>query len=433
MGDDFAECIVVGAGPAGSAAALALAKSRVDVHVLERGHAVGAKNVSGAILNANTLSHLIPGFRAEAPLERRVARQRYSLLTGDAEMGVFDLHTSQSKHPPLHNLFAVNRRAFDKWFADQAIKVGATYHTGIRADRLIQDSHGVVIGVETSQGALHANVVILTDGANSILNRHNGRSKHSQVSKMWLGVKETIRLPIGKIEDRFNLERNEGASFKYLGEPVQYSPGTAFILTNNETLSVGVITRLSDLSDKGARPYELLDAFKNHPWIRRLLEGGVSEEYSAHILPEMGYGHLPPLTGDGFLVAGDAAGLLSALFHEGMNLALASGLMSGLAAAEASKHGKYSNNVLGIYRKMLHQSFVMQDMKTASKFHELMEEKPEYFNELLKATVQFATDVTSITDKPDKEQISRAWHEFTATTGRGTLAKEAFRLWRFLR
>ncbi len=433
MAEDFAECIIVGAGPAGSAAALTLAKSRVNVHVLERGNSPGAKNVSGAILYANALNDLIPGFRVEAPIERTVVRQRYSFLTKDAEMSVFDLHTDQFKHTTMHNMFSVNRRSFDKWFADQAIKAGATYHTGILVDKLIQDSQGVVIGVETSQGTLRANVVILADGANSILNRHNGRSRRSHATTMGLGVKETIRLPIGKIEDRFNLERNEGASFKYLGEPVQYSPGGAFILTNNETLSVGVVTRLSDLSDKGVRPYDLLDAFKNHPRIRRLLEGGVSEEYSAHILPEMGYDHLPPLTSDGLLVAGDAAGLLNVLCHEGMNLAMASGLMSGLAVLEANKHGKYSNKVLGIYGKMLHQSFVLQDMKTVRHFHELMKEKPEYFNELLKAAVQFATDATSITDKPKKEQISRAWHDFTATCGWGTLTKEAFRLWKFLR
>ena len=222
----------------------------------------------------------------------------------------------------------------------------------------------------------------------------------------------------GKIEDRFNLEHNEGASFKYLGDPVQYSPGGAFIFTNQDTLSVGIVARLSDLSDKGAKPYELLDSFKKHPRIKKLLEGGESQEYSAHILPEMGYDHLPELTGDGVLLAGDAAGLLNVLFHEGMNLSMASGLMAGLTVADA--------------KKMLHKSFVMKDMKMAMGFHRLMEETPEYFDRVLNAAVQSATEAVSITDKPKKEQISQALKNFRSTCGWGTTTKGAFRLWRLV-
>ena len=113
MAEVHAECIVVGGGPAGSAAALALAKSGVDVRVVERGKLPGAKNVSGAILYANTLNNLVPEFRAKAPLERTVVRQRFALLTADAEMVVLDLHNGKFKERPLHNLFTVNRRKFD--------------------------------------------------------------------------------------------------------------------------------------------------------------------------------------------------------------------------------------------------------------------------------------------------------------------------------
>ncbi len=433
MAEDHAECIVVGGGPAGSAAALTLAKSGVDVRVVERGNSPGAKNVSGAILYANTLDNLVPGFRAKAPLERTVVRQRYALLTADAEMVVLDLYNGKFKEHPLDNMFAVNRRKFDEWFAGQAIEAGADYQTGIRVDKLLRDDQGKVIGVEASEGRFFADVVILADGANSILAKQNGLRKPFVPSKIGLGVKETIALPKGKIADRFNLGDNEGASFKYLGEPVQYSPGGAFILTNEDSLSVGVVVRLSDLSDKGAKPYDLLESFKSHPRIRKLLEGGESREYSAHILPEMGYDYLPELTADGVLLTGDAAGLLNVIFHEGINLAMASGLMAGLTVAGAKKNGSYSNSVLSVYRKMLQQSFVMKDMKMAMGFHELMEENPEYFDKLLKTTVLFATDLVGLADKPKREQISQAWKSFKNTCGWGTLAKEAFRLWKLIR
>jgi len=432
MAEDHAECIVVGGGPAGSAAALTLAKSGVGVRVFERGSGFGAKNVSGAILYANTLSNLVPEFRAEAPLERIVVRQRFALLTEDAELVVLDLHNSKFKERPLYNLFAVNRRKFDEWFAGQAIEAGADYQTGTRVDKLLEDKRGKVVGIESSGGRLTADVVILADGANSSLAKQIGLRKRFVPSRIGLGIKETIALPEGKIEERFNLEHNEGASFKYLGHPVQYSPGGAFILTNMDTVSVGIVVRLSDLSDKGAKPYELLESFKSHPRIRKLLDGGESQEYSAHILPEMGYDHLPELTGDGVLVAGDAAGLLNIVFHEGINLAMASGLMSGLTVAGAKRNAIYSNRVLKIYRKMLHESFVMKDMKMAMGFHHVLEQTPEYFDKLLKTAVQFATEAVSITDKPKKEQISQAWKNFRSTCGWRTLTKEAFRLWRLI-
>ena len=432
MAEDHAECIVVGGGPAGSAAALTLAQSGIDVCVLERGATPGAKNMSGAILYTNTLNNLIPGFRDKAPLERAVVRQRYALLTADAEMVVLDIHNNEFKEHPSDNLFAVNRRKFDEWFAREAIEVGADYRNGVRVDKLLRNGQGAVIGVESLEGRFYADVVILADGANSSLAERNGLRKPLLPSKVALAVKETIALPKENIEERFNLGDNEGASFKYLGEPVLYSPGGAFILTNEDTLSVGVVLRLSDLCDKGAQPYELLDSFKNHPRVRRLLEGGKSQEYSAHILPEMGYDYLPELTGDGVLLAGDAAGLLNVLFHEGMNLAMAAGLMSGLAVAEARRNGGYSKKALKVYRKMLEDSFVMKDMKMVMGFHKLMELKPEYFDELLKSAVRFATDAVSITDRPKKEQISHAWKDFRSTCGWGTLTKEAFRLWRLM-
>jgi len=426
------ECIVVGAGPAGSAAAFTLAKSGVEVQVLERGHVPGAKNVSGAILYTNTLNNLIPEFRAEAPLERSIVRQRYSLLTADAELTILDLSAAAFKSKPRENAFSINRRKFDAWFADKAGEAGAVYQSGIRADRLIRDPAGKICGVETSEGRVSADVVILADGANSTLAKQVGLRKRFTPDKVALGVKETLSLPRGAIEDRFNIEADEGASFKYLGEPVHYSPGGAYILTNNDTLSIGVVLRLSDLSVKGVKPYELLESFKNHPRVRRLLDGGVSQEYSAHILPELGYDHLPQLTGDGVLVTGDAAGLLNVVFHEGINLAMASGLMAALTTAAVRENGGYSSTSLKAYNKMLHESFVMKDMKSAMGFHKIMEERPDYFDKLLKSAVRFATDAVSITDKPKNEQIASAWKTFRSSYGWTALAKEAFRLWRLV-
>ena len=428
MAEDHAECVVVGGGPAGSAAALTLAKSGVDVRVFERANSPGAKNISGAVLCTNALNNLIPGFRAKAPLERTVVRRRLALMTEDAEMVVLDLYSKKFREHPFDNQFAVNRREFDEWFAGQAGEAGVDYQTGIRVDKLLQDKQGRILGIETPECRVYADVVILADGGNSRLAKQNGLRKPFVPTKIALGLKETIALPREKIEERFNLEHDEGASFKYLGEPVQYSPGGAFIITNKDTLSVGIVARLRDLSDKGTKPYDLLNSFKNHPRIKKLLEGGKSEEYSAHILPEMGYDDLPRLTGDGVLLAGDAAGLLNVPYNEGINLAMASGFLAGLTVATAKKNGGYSNSVLKAYRKMLDESFVIKDMKMVASFQDLMEKDTEYFEKLLRTAVQFATEALSVTDKPKKEQISKALKNFRSVYGWGTISREIFRL-----
>ncbi|MFC1734935.1 FAD-dependent oxidoreductase [Candidatus Hydrogenedentota bacterium] len=432
MTEEHVQCIVVGAGPAGSATALTLAKSGIDVHILERGSVVGSKNVSGAILYSNTLNNLVPGFRSRAPLERNVVRQRYSLLTSDTELAMVDLHSDKFKERPVDNMFAVNRREFDQWFVEEAVAAGARCRTGTRVDKLLTDDKGRVTGVETQEDRLYAEVVILAEGANSTLAEKHGLRGRFAPNRMGLAVKETIALPREKIEDRFNLERDEGASFKYLGDPVQYSPGGAFILTNRESLSVGVVMRLSDLSSSGAKPYELLEAFKKHPRIRKLLDGGEPQEYAAHILPEIGYDHLPELVGDGVLLVGDAAGLLNVLFHEGINLAMSSGFMAGMTVTSAMNNGGFSKKALKPYRKMLQNDYVLKDMKMAMGFHKIMDENPEYFDKLLKNVVQFATSAASVTDKPKSEQLSQAWKDFKQTYGWGTLAKEAFKLWRLM-
>ena len=77
------DVIVVGAGPAGSAAALRLAEQRVKVLLIERGTAPGAKNMMGGRIYTHSLERLVPDFRDRAPLERKVTKERISIGAGN--------------------------------------------------------------------------------------------------------------------------------------------------------------------------------------------------------------------------------------------------------------------------------------------------------------------------------------------------------------
>lgn len=115
------DVIVVGAGPAGSAAALRLAEQRVKVLLIERGTAPGAKNMMGGRIYTHSLERLVPDFRDRAPLERKVTKERISIGAGN-EMTTIEY--SYEDGQPNEESYVVLRAKFDKWLAEEAEKKG---------------------------------------------------------------------------------------------------------------------------------------------------------------------------------------------------------------------------------------------------------------------------------------------------------------------
>ncbi len=117
------DVIIVGAGPGGCSAAYSLAKMGFKVLILERGKYPGAKNVMGGRMYAYALNRLIPGFWKEAPVERRVTREKLTLLCNKASV-TLDFQDEELLDPP--NSFTILRAKFDQWFANMAVEAGAT-------------------------------------------------------------------------------------------------------------------------------------------------------------------------------------------------------------------------------------------------------------------------------------------------------------------
>src|SRR5574340_971421 len=133
MSEKF-DVIIVGAGPGGCASAYSLAKMGFNVLILERGKYPGAKNVMGGRMYAHALDRLIPGFWKEAPVERRVTREKLTLLCNKASV-TFDFQDEELLEPP--NSFTILRAKFDQWFAGKAVEAGATLVSNIRVDDLL--------------------------------------------------------------------------------------------------------------------------------------------------------------------------------------------------------------------------------------------------------------------------------------------------------
>jgi electron transfer flavoprotein-quinone oxidoreductase len=358
------DAVVVGAGPAGSAAALALARAGRSVVLLERGPFPGSKNVYGGVVYGRVLDEIVPRWWEEVPVQRWVVRRSTMLLTGTQALSV-DFHTEAWAAPP-YNGMTVYRADFDAWLAGKAVDAGARLVTSTVATGLLRDRAGRVVGVRTDRpdGDLHAQVVIACDGVNSFLAKEAGLLPRADAAHHTLGVKEVLALPREVIEERFGLRAGQGLDIEMLG-CTRGIPGGGFLYTNADTVSVGVILDLTGLAAAAVRPEELLADLKAHPAVAPYLRGATVKEYSAHLIPEGGYDAMPRLHHDGLLIAGDAAGmtLAAGIWVEGVNFAIGSGLAAGRAAAGAVAAGDVSRRGLAAYRREVERSFVLADHK----------------------------------------------------------------------
>jgi electron transfer flavoprotein-quinone oxidoreductase len=371
------DAIVVGAGPAGCACGLTLAKAGLETLIVERGKFAGAKNMWGGALYGPSLYELFPGFWEEAPVERYILRHKYSLLTQDASFSAD--FTSKKFCTPPYNGFSVLRSKFDRWFAAKAEQAGAVVATGLEAEDLLWEGNAVA-GIKAGGDELPANVVIACDGVNSFLAEKAGLRGKLSPRDIKQGVKEVIQLPRQLIEQRFNLRGEEGTAWEFIGSFSRGIPGGAFIYTNKECLSVGIVVQLSTLSEKEISANDLLEDFKRHPEVENLLADGQLVEYSAHLVPVGGKAKMPTLYTDGMLVAGDAAGLTLAtgMVLEGANFAIASGKAAAETVIRAKKTGDFSKQSLAHYPELLKRSFVLEDLKTFKKAPLLLE-NPRFY------------------------------------------------------
>jgi electron transfer flavoprotein-quinone oxidoreductase len=404
------DVIIVGAGPAGIACAYTLAKAGIEAVVFERGDHPGAKNLIGGILFTSTLSKIIPDFLRDAPLERYIKERKFSLLSTDTELS-FSFKTEKFSKPPHNNSFTVFRAKFDNWFARKAEEIGAMVLSKVTVDELIWKNKKCV-GVKTrlDEGELYADVVVLAEGANSVLAEKEGLKNISSEKHMAVAVKEIISLPQEVIEERFHITKNsgdenipEGVAIEFFGDAIQGLFGNGFIYTNKDSLSVGIGCTMEGLSKNNLNPNDLLEYFKNHPCVSNLIRDGKTVEYSAHMIPEGGFNSLPDVVFDGGMLVGDCAGLLNtSFFHEGTNLAMASGMYAAETIIEAKRDRDFSYRSLLRYEHKLKKSFVIEDMKKFRNFPALGDNSPEILNKYPDVLAQIITEYFTVGDKSKK-------------------------------
>jgi electron transfer flavoprotein-quinone oxidoreductase len=431
------DAVVAGAGPAGTSAALGLARKGARVALLERGEYPGAKNMFGGMMAYSPVpGFLVRDFWEQAPWERAVTKRTFSVVTGDSSTALTFQAASGSDRLSVgggstsdRSLtgFTLFRPLFDRWYAGQAVAEGVTLLTGCRADGVAKE-HGTVRGVRVNGGddLIEAPLVIAADGTLSLLAKEAGLHDGFRSDHLALGVRALFLLSEEEINARFGLSGREGATQEFLGCTGGVRGG-GFIYTQTDAVSVGLVVHLDSLKEKGIPPYELLERIITTAPAAPLLRGAKLVEYSAHLLPEAGMRMVPRLYDDGLLVVGDAAGLCytNGLIQEGMNLAMTSGLAAAEVAADALVAGDVSARRLAEYRRQLGRSFVLRDLETFGGAIEFMR-GDRLFTTYPQIVGEFMEELYRSDGRP-KTKIARLARR--AVEGRLSLREMAADLW----
>lgn len=426
MSEEKFDAIVVGGGIAGTVAAYILAKEGLEVLLVERGNYCGSKNMTGGRIYSHSLERIFPNFAEEAPIERKITREKISLMTEESNFTID--YTSPKLGVQGSDSYSVLRGVFDQWLAEKAEEAGVSIINGIRVDDLIIRD-GKVCGVVAGEDELEANVTILADGVNSLLAQKLGFRGEVQPHQVAVGAKEVLELPSNVIEDRFQCSGEEGTAWLFAGYPSAGKVGGGFLYTNKDSISIGVVSTLSDLIKGDKSVPQMLEDFKQHPAVAPLLKDAKLIEYSGHLVPEAGLEMVPKIIGNGVLVVGDAAGFCINLGYavRGMDFAVASAECAAKAVLRATETQNFSEESLKVYQNYLDNSFVMHDLKLYKKFPHFLENTPRIFEGYPEMIEDVMQDLFVIDGSKPSKPLMKNMMKSVKKIGVMTIAKDALK------
>ncbi len=373
------DVVVVGAGPAGLSAAIRLkqlaaaAGAEISVAVVEKGSEVGAHILSGAVIDPRALDELIPDWKAKgAPLETPVSHDRFLALGphGDITIPMFPM----PKFMHNHGNYIASLANVCRWLASEAEGLGVEIYPGMAASEVVYTPEGAVKGVvagvfgigkdgerkgDYQPGLeLHAKYTFIAEGvrgslAKEIQARYD-LTKGKQPQKFGIGLKEVWQVP----DDAFQ----PGLVQHTVGWPLDdHTGGGSFMYHfGDHYVAIGLVVHLN-YKNPWLSPFDEFQRLKQHPAIRRYLEGGKRIAYGARAITEGGLQSVPTLSFPGGVLIGCSAGFVNLPRIKGSHNAMKTGMLAAEAAFAAIQSGRGGDR-LTEYEDSYEKSWVRREL-----------------------------------------------------------------------
>src|SRR5438874_7725027 len=369
------DVVIVGAGPAGLAAAIRLKQlaPEVSVVVVEKGSEVGAHILSGAVIDPVGLDRLLPEWRAEdTPIKTAVAADRFYMLGRSR-----GFRLPNFLMPPLmsnHGNFIVSLGNVCRWLAAKAGALGIEIYPGFAAAEVLYDSNGAVRGVATGDMGvakdghhkdsftrgmeLHAKYTLLAEGARGSLSKmliaRYRLDAAREPQKFGIGLKELWQ--VAPEQHRPGLVQHTS------GWPLDDRTGGGSFLYHfdDRLVSVGFVVHLN-YENPYLNPFEEFQRFKTHKFVRETFAGGKRLSYGARAITEGGYQSVPKLVFPGGALIGCAAGFINLPRIKGSHNAMLSGMLAAEHVAAALKAAR-ANDELASYEEAWRASDIGDDL-----------------------------------------------------------------------
>jgi len=397
------DVVIVGAGPAGLAAAIRLKQlaaergQEVGVCVLEKGSEVGAHILSGAVMDPRSLNELLPNWQElNAPLNAPVSEDRFLFLTGSTSYSVpnFLLPSCFQNH----GYYVVSLGSVCRWLAQQAEALGVEIFPGFAAAQVLYHEHGAVQGVATGDMGigrdgkptaahqpgmeLHAKYTFFAEGCRGHLGKQLqerfGLRSGADPQVYGIGLKELWEVKPEK--------HQRGLVIHTAGWPLESDTyGGSFLYHMEDNLvAVGFVVGLG-YANPYLSPYEEFQRYKTHPAIRPFFEDGKRLAYGARAIAAGGLQSLPKFVFPGGCLIGDDAGFLNASRIKGSHAAMKSGMLAAEATFTALVSGR-SGDELSDYPDAFRASWLHDELYRARNF------KPWMSRGLLTGTLMVGID-----------------------------------------
>lgn len=386
------DVVIVGAGPAGLAAAYHLGRlirrhnesgeprlEGLSIGLLEKGEEIGSHGLSGAVMDPSGIAELIPDWLEKGcPIEAPATSDHLWVLTESKKI------VAPWVPPVLRQKgnYVISLSRFVRWLAPLVADEGVDIFPEFPASRVLLEN-GQVVGVRTADKGIDRNgqpksnyepgvdirakVTILAEGPRGTLTKQLAseldlyRDRNPQVYSV--GVKELWQVPGDRLP--------AGSVIHTLGWPLdQETFGGGFLYGMQDgIIDIGLVVGL-DYRNPTLDPHHEFQRMKTHPAIRELLEGGTMVEAGAKAIPEGGYFSMPRLYGDGFLITGDSGGFLNPARLKGIHLAIKSGMLAAEAAFESLLRADATSEVLSGYARSFEESWAKDEMWLQRNFHQ---------------------------------------------------------------